>query len=35
MEFFPPKGDGLPFYSSFLHDAVSRTSFLPNCGWWK
>ena len=27
MEFFPPKGNGLPFYSSFLHNAVSRPSF--------
>lgn len=26
MEFFPPKGNGLQFYSSFLHDAVSRAS---------
>ena len=33
MEFFPPKGNGLPFYSSFLHDAVSGPSFLPISSW--
>ncbi|TKA53154.1 hypothetical protein B0A53_04010 [Rhodotorula sp. CCFEE 5036] len=35
MEFFPPKGNGLPFYSSFLHDALNSNLFpvlwlLPN-----
>ncbi|GAA5864750.1 hypothetical protein JCM3774_006060 [Rhodotorula dairenensis] len=35
MEFFPPKGDGLQFYSSFLHDALNSNLFpivwlLPN-----
>lgn len=26
MEFFPPKGNGLQFYSAFLHDAVSSAA---------
>ncbi|GAA6047733.1 hypothetical protein JCM3770_001750 [Rhodotorula araucariae] len=35
LEFFPPKGDGLPLYSSFLHDALNSNLFpvmwtLPN-----
>ncbi|GAA5979733.1 hypothetical protein JCM10908_003025 [Rhodotorula pacifica] len=35
MEYFPPKGDGLQFYSSFLHDALNSNLFpvmwlLPN-----
>ncbi|KPV77092.1 uncharacterized protein RHOBADRAFT_49404 [Rhodotorula graminis WP1] len=27
FEFFPPKGDGLPVYSSFLHDALKSNLF--------
>ncbi|GAA5949534.1 hypothetical protein JCM10213_002590 [Rhodosporidiobolus nylandii] len=27
MEFYPPKGDGLQFYSSFLHDALNSNLF--------
>ncbi|GAA5979735.1 hypothetical protein JCM10908_003026 [Rhodotorula pacifica] len=35
MEFFPPKGNGLQFYSAFLHDALNSNDFpvlwlLPN-----
>ncbi|BGP53479.1 hypothetical protein JCM8202_001123 [Rhodotorula sphaerocarpa] len=35
MEFFPPKGNGLQFYSAFLHDALNSNLFpvlwlLPN-----
>ncbi|GAA5854744.1 hypothetical protein JCM9279_007012 [Rhodotorula babjevae] len=27
LEFFPPRGDGLPVYSSFLHDALNSNLF--------
>ena len=27
FEFFPPRGDGLPIYSSFLHDALNSNLF--------
>ncbi|GAA5853453.1 hypothetical protein JCM3766R1_000771 [Sporobolomyces carnicolor] len=35
LEYYPPKGDGLPIYSSFLHDALKSNLFpvlftLPN-----